>query len=313
MAVLLPRPAPQVSWAAISSKWRRQEGRQGYRYAGCHRRPCYASDARATHEPLPTPAICISSAGLNAGGLLFGRKDDAVVEFQQEGFDTTDFISNHFPALSEKEIDSARHELTALNEFCKQEVRTAPCNGADHPEAEAGQGLEELCHAHMHNAHHRRRTSQRNTQVQKVVHSHHKQFLEASRSIHDVELLVDELRTYVSAGAAVVANLKEMQPMSKQVRRVAAVTGGGGGNRMHVYQRAHTCIARGRMERETGHGACMHASCLDAPLSHACDHAHMQLRLQQGKRRYGMHGGAKACKPCHASRRSRPPRTCHQR
>ncbi|GIL52011.1 hypothetical protein Vafri_7973, partial [Volvox africanus] len=54
-------------------------------------------------------------------------------------------------------------------------------------------------------------------EVQKVVHAHHKDFLEASRNIQDVEVLVDELRNYVSGSVAVVANLVDLPTFPKQV------------------------------------------------------------------------------------------------
>lgn len=54
-------------------------------------------------------------------------------------------------------------------------------------------------------------------QIQKVVHDHHKDFLEASRDISDVEGLVDELRNYVSGGATVVANLLDLPQLPQQV------------------------------------------------------------------------------------------------
>ncbi|EFJ51890.1 hypothetical protein VOLCADRAFT_103393 [Volvox carteri f. nagariensis] len=54
-------------------------------------------------------------------------------------------------------------------------------------------------------------------EVQKVVHAHHKDFLEASRNIQDVEVLVDELRNYVSGSVAVVANLVDLPAFPKQV------------------------------------------------------------------------------------------------
>ncbi|GLC54294.1 hypothetical protein PLESTB_000847700 [Pleodorina starrii] len=54
-------------------------------------------------------------------------------------------------------------------------------------------------------------------EVQKVVHAHHKDFLEASRNLQDVEILVDELRNYVSGSVAVVGNLVDLPPLPKQV------------------------------------------------------------------------------------------------
>ncbi|KXZ43230.1 hypothetical protein GPECTOR_97g768 [Gonium pectorale] len=72
--------------------------------------------------------------------------------------------------------------------------------------------------------------------VQKVVHAHHKDFLEASRGLQDVEALVDELRNYVSSGAAVVANLADLPPLPKKVPlgshlQLSALDGDGGTGR----------------------------------------------------------------------------------
>ncbi|KAG2482400.1 hypothetical protein HYH03_018661 [Edaphochlamys debaryana] len=60
-------------------------------------------------------------------------------------------------------------------------------------------------------------------EVQKVVHSHHKDFLEASRDIQEVEGLVDELRNYVSGCAAVAANLAELPALGPMVAPAAAL------------------------------------------------------------------------------------------
>ncbi|GIL71030.1 hypothetical protein Vretifemale_1672 [Volvox reticuliferus] len=60
-------------------------------------------------------------------------------------------------------------------------------------------------------------------EVQKVVHAHHKDFLEASRNIQDVEVLVDELRNYVSGSVAVVANLVDLPTFPKQVASSSSI------------------------------------------------------------------------------------------
>ncbi|KAG2426875.1 hypothetical protein HYH02_014727 [Chlamydomonas schloesseri] len=60
-------------------------------------------------------------------------------------------------------------------------------------------------------------------EIQKVVHDHHKDFLEASRDISDVEGLVDELRNYVSGGATVVANLLDLPPLPHQAAAASAL------------------------------------------------------------------------------------------
>ncbi|KAG2422671.1 hypothetical protein HXX76_015836 [Chlamydomonas incerta] len=60
-------------------------------------------------------------------------------------------------------------------------------------------------------------------EIQKVVHDHHKDFLEASRDISDVEGLVDELRNYVSGGATVVANLLDLPQLPQQAAAASAL------------------------------------------------------------------------------------------
>lgn len=43
--------------------------------------------------------------------------------FEHETFSAAEFINSKFQSLSERELDVARHELTALDEFCRQEAR----------------------------------------------------------------------------------------------------------------------------------------------------------------------------------------------
>ncbi|PNH06625.1 Soluble guanylate cyclase 88E, partial [Tetrabaena socialis] len=109
-----------------------------------------------------------ASGAKRSQGKFLSRKDEAIQYFLRETFVESDFLAGF---ASESALDQARHDLTQLNEYCKQEV-------------------------------------------QKVVHNHHKDFLEASRDIQDVEGLVDELRNYVSGSAAVVANLVDMPALA---------------------------------------------------------------------------------------------------
>ncbi|GFR43802.1 hypothetical protein Agub_g4926, partial [Astrephomene gubernaculifera] len=103
------------------------------------------------------------------------------------------------------------HSFSRMDEavqwFEREDFEPAEYIGLLQSEKELGQARNELAHLNEHCK----------QEVQKVVHNHHKDFLEASRDIQDVEALVDELRNYVSGSAAVVASLVDLPPLPKQI------------------------------------------------------------------------------------------------
>lgn len=161
------------------------------------------------------------------------NKTQSLRMFEDPRYDVHEFFDQFFGNLSEKAVDSVRHDLASLTEYCTQEVRrtrmislpnrmsrahqarrpgSRSCRPGGAPASSTSSTSHTGAPLHPHNA-----TPRLPPQVQKVVYDNYQLFLEACQGVQDLEEKVHLLRNFVNGSTSLINNLKQTKGFSKQV------------------------------------------------------------------------------------------------